>query len=150
LLQPWEKPTPAFTTLKAFARRVANSFRVGNYQAFGTQGYEPWAEISKRLRRSGRLQTPLAFSAIANTIGVLGDCRHHWRSRRLQTPLPFSAIANTIAVLGDCKHHRRSRRLQTPLAFSAIANTIAVLRFATPLSTNRRLLLLFCGSVKQT
>jgi hypothetical protein len=87
---------------------------------------------------------------LVNAFGVLGDCKHHWRSRRLQTPLPFSAIANTIAVLGDCKHHWRSGRLQTPLPFSAIANTIAVLRFATPLSTNRRLLLLFCGSVKQT
>jgi hypothetical protein len=92
----------------------------------------------------------LPFSAIANTIAVLGDCKHHCRSRRLQTPLAFSAIANTTGVLGDCKHHWRSGRLQTPLAFWAIANTIAVLRFATPLSTNRRLLLLFCGSVKQT
>jgi hypothetical protein len=45
------------------------------------------------------LQTPLTFWAIANTIGVLGDCK---------TPLAFWAIANTIAVLGDCKHHCRS------------------------------------------
>jgi hypothetical protein len=54
------------------------------------------------------LQTPLPFSAIANTIAVLGDCKHHCRSRRLQTPLAFSAIANTIGVLGDCKHPCRS------------------------------------------
>jgi hypothetical protein len=45
---------------------------------------------------------------LVNAFGVLGNCKHHWRSRRLQTPLAFSAIANTIDVLGDCKHHCRS------------------------------------------